>query len=66
MHEAEWQDMLRVWQLSDEKYNKDVRKFKTDNFVTEMIWDSFVYERKKSIYFEYVRNQHKASHMSVI
>ncbi len=66
MREAEWQDMLRVWQLSDEKYNKDVRKFKTDNFVTEMIWDSFVYERKKFIYFEYVRNQHKVSHMSVI
>ncbi len=36
-----------------------MRKFKTDNFVTDMIWDSFVYERKKSIYFEYEETQKK-------
>ncbi len=59
MREAERRDMLRAWQLSDEKYDKDVRKFKTSNFVTEMIWDSFVYERKRSIYFEYEETQKK-------
>ncbi len=59
MYEAERRDMLRAWQLSDEKYDKDVRKFKTDNFVTEMIWGSFVYERKRSIYFEYKETSKK-------
>ncbi len=51
--------MLKAWQLSDEKYNKDVKEFKTDNFITDMIWDSFIYERKKSIYFEYEETQKK-------
>jgi len=36
-----------------------VRKFKTDNFITDMIWDSFIYERKRFIYFEYEEIQKK-------
>ncbi len=59
MCKAERQGMLKAWQLSDEKYEKGVREFKTDNFATEMIWSSFVYERKKSIYFEYEKTQKK-------
>lgn len=59
MRGAERRGMLRAWQLPDEKYDKDVREFKTDNFTTDMIWGSFAYGRKEPIYFEYEETQEK-------